>query len=484
MSEKNDSKALKSGIWYIVANIISRGMGVITMPIFVRIMTTDEVGQFLNFTTWIGLLMPILTLNLYSSVTVAKYNYEDGFHDYISSSLLLGTLFTTLLYLLCLLFKELISGLLHFDSLQFHILFIYNMVCPALLIMQVHSRLEYKYKLSTLLSILSAAISTFLALLAVSLFPDRLKSRIIWSYFPLILLNVGIYVYYLKKSHRIDIDYWKFGLKISLPLVFHSLAASILGSFDKVMINSMVGDSETALYGVAYSCATVVELLWYSINQAWSPWSYEQISRNQIDRLKKATKVYVSFFGLLVFCIMLIAPEVLWLFGGEKYVSSLGVIPPVMCGYVFVMVYSLYVNIETFEKKTGYVAAGTIIAAITNIVLNFVFIPQFGYVAAAYTTMISYAVLFFVHFHFVTKIRKAYWYDSKFNILFVIGYAILSGLMMIIYRISAIRYVIIFLILLYFTSKMIKQREKIYEAFKTKSIEEIVRVILGVFRFL
>lgn len=59
-----------------------------------------------------------------------------------------------------------------------------------------------------------------------------------------------------------------------------------------------------------------------------------------------------------------------------------------------IFAYSLYVNIEHYYKKTPYITVNTIIAAASNIVLNFIFIPRYGYIAAAYTTLASYFISF------------------------------------------------------------------------------------------
>ena len=57
----------------------------------------------------------------------------------------------------------------------------------------------------------------------------------------------------------------------------------------------------------------------------------------------------------------------------------------------------MYVNIEHYYKETKGITLNTVIAAITNIILNYMFIPKFGYVAAAFTTFVSYFISFILH---------------------------------------------------------------------------------------
>ena len=53
----------------------------------------------------------------------------------------------------------------------------------------------------------------------------------------------------------------------------------------------------------------------------------------------------------------------------------------------------IYTAIQNYHKKTAYVAAGTIVTMVINVILNYVCILRFGYMAAAYTTAASYFIL-------------------------------------------------------------------------------------------
>lgn len=436
------------------------------MPLFVRLMTTEEIGEFVNFTTWIALLVPVLTLSLDSSVPVAKLEFKEKINDYISSVLVLGTAVTAAIYLLSLFFGDALKSVLNFDSFQLHIMFIFMLTAPSLSMLQIKSRLDYKYKLSAALSLLSVVVSTLTALLAVVISEDKVKGRILGFYLPVIILDSVIYVFFLIRSRSVNRSYWKYGVLISAPLALHAIAGSVLNSFDKIMINSMVGDSETALYGVAYSGASLVQLLWYSLNQAWAPWAYEQMDKNNGEKLKKASRIYILLFSMIVLVFMLLAPELLWIIGGKTYSQALDVMPPVMCGFVYLLVYSLYVNIETLEKKTGYVAVGTVTAALVNIVLNYIFIPRFGYVAAAYTTLAGYILLFVMHFVFVRHIGKTYWYDSRYNFIFLFVFTLISLLMTFVYKITVLRYVIIAAAAILIITVLLKHKDELLKKLK------------------
>jgi O-antigen/teichoic acid export membrane protein len=73
---------------------------------------------------------------------------------------------------------------------------------------------------------------------------------------------------------------------------------------------------------------------------------------------------------------------------------------------MFFFYYTMYVNYAFYEKKTYLISIFTIIAGGINIGLNYLWIPQYGYSAAAWTTLVSYLILFLLHYLNVRFIIK------------------------------------------------------------------------------
>ena len=94
----------------------------------------------------------------------------------------------------------------------------------------------------------------------------------------------------------------------------------------------------------------------------------------------------------------MVTPEFVLIMGGHKYCDSITLIPVIMLGCCFQFLYTFYVNVEFYCKKTFTVSVGTLVSAGANLVLNILFIPIFGYRMAAVTTVISYLVLYLIHF--------------------------------------------------------------------------------------
>ena len=60
----NTKLALKSGFWYVLSTVITKGLAFITTPIFARMMNKTDYGEFSNFAYWQSLLVIVVSLEM------------------------------------------------------------------------------------------------------------------------------------------------------------------------------------------------------------------------------------------------------------------------------------------------------------------------------------------------------------------------------------------------------------------------------------
>jgi O-antigen/teichoic acid export membrane protein len=228
---------------------------------------------------------------------------------------------------------------------------------------------------------------------------------------PLVLINVLLYLYFFIKGKRVKISHWKYAIKICIPFVPHLLSLTVLATSDRTMITAQRGAEETALYSIVYTIASIVTILWTSINTAFSPWLGEKIYEKNNVAVNKVSTSYVLIIATLVLGIMLIAPEVLMVIGGNEYMQAIYVVPPIILGCLFQYVYTMYVNVEQFLKKTLGMAVASVVAAAINIVLNLLLIPYYGYMRPH--IQLLFHILFLLVFHYM--VVRSYKMTNYFN---------------------------------------------------------------------
>lgn len=442
MSSKEKDIA-KASFWYLISNFVLKGLSFLTIPIFSRMLSKSEFGYYNNFTAWLSILTIVATLSLNTSLIRARFDFKKDLNSYVTSNLILGSLGVMLFYFVFYFNRNIVEDIFSLDFQYINIMFLCLLFLPAYNMFQQLQRFEYKYKVVVVITLSVSIGSIVLSLFLMKFMKNTLTARIIGAQFPFFAVSLLLYIYFLIKSRKIKIAYWKYSLAICVPYMVHLLAGNALSSVDRVMITNMCGAESTALYGMAYNIAMVVTVLWDSLNSAYSPWLGEQLNSENYKGIKKYSYGYILFFAACLIGVMLLAPEALYILGGDAYIEAKYVIPPVMLGYFFAFIYSMYVNIEQYEKKTGGMAFATVAAALINMGLNYIYIQKFGYLAAAYTTLIGYMLLFIFHYLLVRKMGFHIVYNTKFIIGVCAAVSVIAGLSLMSYRFNFIRYVVL-----------------------------------------
>ena len=466
----NEVKAFKSGIWYVFATFLVRGIGFITTPIFTRLLTKEQYGLLANFNSWESILTIIVTLNLVSTLISGKYDYKDNFDQYIYSAMTLSAFSAAIWLLVTNICGDFFPELLKIDRLYLNLMFVYFMFIPIVNLYQARERYNFEYKKTVYISVILSLSSALLSVILVYNMENKLTGRILGSVLPGILIGSGLFIHFIKQfKFDFSKEHWKYALKICLPYIPHSFSLILLNSMDRVMITRICGAESTALYSLAYHVAAIVTIFLGAMNNAFAPWLGEKLANKEYGQIRDFTPKYIFFFYCIVIGIILVAPEILYILGGQPYMAALGVICPVMLGCVFQFLYTLFVNIEQFSKKTVGMAIATILAAFLNYILNYIYVPQYGYVAAAYTTLASYLFLLLEHMFLVYRIKLNHVYSYKFVALAVIVASFFAFIGKSLYTIAYLRYGLLIIYFIISILCLIKYKTQILKFIKRKN---------------
>jgi O-antigen/teichoic acid export membrane protein len=421
------SENQKASMWYLFCNLLNKGFPLIIYAIIVRIVTEEEYGYYVNFNTWLAIIQIIVTLYLYSSINRAKYEFDENHNSYISSILVLGSIATIIFLAIYCVFPDGFSALFNIQHRHMYIMLLYLIVQPAFLSYQVRERVEFRYKNYTVITIFMATIPILFALLGVFVAKEKTDGLIFGNIIPMAMISLFIY-YMIIKDGRVlyNKSYWGIALLISVPLIPHGLSMIVLSASDKIIIQKLCGAADVARYAVGYTCATALSLITNSLNLAFSPWMYQQLHEGKYDIIRE--KAYYMMLGLSYVSafILLLGPELVLVFGGEKYIAASTIIPCVTMGLLVQAAYNPLVITEINAKKTLWVSLATCVAAVLNIVLNLIFIPIWGYQSAAYTTLVGYIVLYLMHYVNCCRLHLGNVIDWKKNLLIFVSMLVFS----------------------------------------------------------
>lgn len=470
MTDNNEKKALKAGVWYTVTNYLAKGAVYLTIPIFSATMSIEEIGKYMNINAWLQILLPILTLGFSSSLTLARFDYKNEFSRYTSSTLLYGSFFSLIIGIIFILFHQIFESLFNVDYHTLWIMVIYIITFPSLQFYQNINMFRYEYNKTAFITLVNFVIPLIVSLLFTFTWNNRLLGRIIGYYVPTIIICSIIYCLLLSRGWPFSLKYLPYSLKISFPLIWHTLALHLLATGDRIVITKTLGDESNAMYTIAYTVCGMVTILWSSMNSAWSPWCTERMNNGDVDLVKGMSKPYILFFSSIMVVVLLIAPEILFIMGGGKgYYEARFVIPPILTGIVAQFVYSLYVNLEFYHKMQIRIALGTILAAIINIILNLIFVPKFGYAAAGYTTLAGYLCLLFYHYYSVKSSKLNGWFDNCFIFMIIAFFLLILPFINYLYDYTLLRYVVLLLYIILLIAIALINKKNIMSAWKALS---------------
>ena len=77
----------------------------------------------------------------------------------------------------------------------------------------------------------------------------------------------------------------------------------------------------------------------------------------------------------------------MYILASSKYQEAVYVVPPIASSIFFIFMYSIYANIEFYFDANKFTAMISMVGAVLNLILNFICIPLFGYIAASYTSL-------------------------------------------------------------------------------------------------
>lgn len=444
---KHASPALKASMALLAANLILKGLSLISGPIFTRIMPADEYGIASTFYSWQNILNVLITFNLTSGVFNNGMLEMKEDREVFQFSLLVVSAASGLFWLL--LFFIFAGTFVDFTGMPKILIFFmmtYFIFVPAYQYWSGRQRYEFKYKLLCAIIVLIAFSSIIFGIAAVVHVPVRYKgiTKVVVTESVYIFVGVIFSVYLAVRARfRFKIEYCIYALRFNLPLIPHYLSMYVLSSSDRVMISKLVNTASTAIYSVAYTVAAVINILWQSVEASLSPWIYERLGEGDHQAVRRFTvKIIALFGGICMFC-TLFAPEIMYILAPSSYYSGIYIIPSIAAGVYFTAVYSLYMRIELFYKNTGFATIATSTVAVLNILLNYIFINLYGFIAAGYTTMVCYMLLSLFHYCNVKVKKYAYILNNKLIFLFSVTVVLLSVLITFLYSMPALRYSLI-----------------------------------------
>ena len=125
--------AAKATIWFMFCTILQKSISLITTPIFTRMMSTEQYGQFSVYNSWLQIFTIITTLRLNWAVfNKGMSKYKDDRDGYTSTMQTLTASITLIVFIIYLIFHKQVNALTELPTFIMLAIFAELLVTPAI----------------------------------------------------------------------------------------------------------------------------------------------------------------------------------------------------------------------------------------------------------------------------------------------------------------------------------------------------------------
>lgn len=394
---------LKDSAIYAIPAFISRGLAIILIPLYTRVLSPADYGSLDLLLVFAGIIN--LTIALEVSQGVARFYAAETDHQrklaYASSAFWFTLACYSIFAGLALVFTDSLAHLIMGQpglEVAFQIGIVYIWINGLFYLVQNQFRWELRSKhyavVSLLMSLVTAGISVWFAYGLRWGLEGLLLGMVVGS-----LAGTALGLWWLRNSFRFRFDAARLRemLVFSTPLVFSGVAVWISLYIDRVMINHFLSIDEVGLYGIGYRLASIASLVMVGFQGALTPLVYTYYRESDTpSQLARIFRFFLVFALLMFLMLSLFATDILRLLVTEPFyggaVVVIYLVPAILLANMYIFAPGIGI-----AKKTHFLIWINVGGALVNVALNYLLIPTLGIVGAGLATLLGYLSVFTVY---------------------------------------------------------------------------------------
>ena len=383
---------LKKILSYGFIEGLAKGLNKSTLLLLPFFLSTADFGK-IGLLVSVELLIPLLSFLGLEKAVLRFYN-EKRKYQFFNKTVSVATLLSHSLLLL-LLFILYISNVRSIFSLRvFPDLFLiiilvylqgYNLIKLNMLRVEERHKLYYKGRLFF-------QLTKFSFILLIIYFSGDYLGYLYGG----ILAGALTYIYLNLSFEKTGKEKFKKSTFQSLflfswPFMLHGLSTKILANADKFIMENYLSLEEVGIYTFAYSIGSMMVFAYIGVSVYMEPLIYKSKNNVKLELLLNKYLTFALVFGLIVYLLISsMSNYLIPVLYNKSYNDVLNFIPMIALAY---MIYPYYLRSNyrmIYNKSSFSIAVISVLSAVLNIVLNILLIPEYGILAAVFTTGVSF----------------------------------------------------------------------------------------------
>lgn len=403
-------QVIKSSLIYLGSSVLNKAIPFLLLPILTKYLSPEEYGVLSIFQLMISFSTAFIGMAVHTNISKNFFKYSKQQTSLMIGNILMVLSLTTLIY-----FVVTLSVSFYYQEI-FSVPSNWVVIIPLLSFMLMINTLnltilrnQEKAYLFGVFEVINTAINMGVTILLLVMYHYGWYARaggIIVAYtlfFIISLLHMSRNGFIILRYDREEV---RKILKLSIPLIPHVVGGIIITLSDRFFIERMVSLEMVGLYSVGYMFGMVVILFTNAFLKAWSPWFYKMLSdANSTKKMKivRYSYLYILATFIIAFGISIFARFIIPYVVDVRYIGAEIYVFWIAIGYAVHGVYKIFFPYLVHIDKTAFLGLSTAIAAVLNLIFNYLLINQFGAIGAAYATVLS----------FVVSASLVFWYQNK-----------------------------------------------------------------------
>jgi O-antigen/teichoic acid export membrane protein len=417
-------RLIKNTALYAFGNILPQLFGFILLPLYTRFLSPAEFGLIFNMQTLQTILLIFFTLSLENSIYRLYYDYKsiEEKRNYLGTIILSILIVSSVMLLLLFLLHNPVSHI--YKNTSFFPYYAISILTSYLTVFSLIPKIYYQVNEKASKYIKLSISQFFTTTILVIWFVIFRKEGAIGMLKGMLFGNMILVPVFLIISYKIINFRWSKkillpALSYSLPIIPYVLSNWIMNMSNRIFIDRYFTQADNGIYGMGYKIASISLILTTAIALAYNPYFFKIANSDDQNKAKRElylnNNIIVIVLFLIGFLIAVFAKDLVFLFLNKKYLATYEIIPLLVGANMFTQMIAISNLSFAQAKKTKQLMYIVIVTAGLNILLNFLFIPNYGVYGAAYASIISQGVYFMI-----AHIYARRYYYIPFNWLSII----------------------------------------------------------------
>lgn len=384
----------KATVWYTLSSVITKGITMLSTPLFTRLMSESDYSLFPLYLTWLGLIGALCAQDSSGVVSLAGMQrfYEEK-EEFIKSAMGFNSLIIGVICILYFAFYPLLRKISAIGAELSMILFLQLAADSVIHIFLGKWRFSYKYKPVFFTNVAMSLTSAVFALAIVRLTEFDAVARSVGLLLSSLPLAIILFIRILRLRGRFfNRKMWAFLTKVTLPMIPQYFASALLLGADRIMILRYYGRVALAKYSVAHSLGASVCFITTGMSFALKPWILRKLKEHTPEKIANVIQVSLPILSVAALSLVAFSPEIMRFLAPVEYSDSLFAVLPIALSVVPSFLSSVISTALAYHGKTARSALPAAACALINILLNALLFSKFSYTVAAVTSLLCSAL--------------------------------------------------------------------------------------------